>query len=407
MNYESYILSKLLDKYEGSSHYYGTSKINRRISLLFNKKEFPNYDIDNFRVKDEIHFVLAGLSRDEIIEIQWVKHEVGNIVDRVYLNIDKVEKAYKRVDRTSKEEIVDFVVAKLKILKKSIKTDWIINFVDNQLSQIIEKKSLTRYIPKDKDTFEALLNSLLGIDDKDNDEILERIFSRRYLGSSKDFEKKIRTRIATIIRDFYLKGDDLEEEEILSAVGIVKTAEELLFMGPLKINLNGEEIDFKKYIYGASMNTDMIREFVLIELPVERVITIENKASYIEYIKRSDIDKSLIVYLAGFYSPAKRVFLEKIYDFLKDKEVKFYHWGDIDFGGFKIFVQLKEEVMAKLLPMNMDERTLIENVSRCDIFDDSYAIKLEALLKDEKYACFHSVIIYMLKQRIKLEQEAI
>jgi DNA topoisomerase VI subunit A len=201
----------------------------------------------------------------------------------------------------------------------------------------------------------------------------------------------------------------MEDAEALEAVGIIKTMEELLFYGPLKVKLFDQQIDFGLFRYGASMNTGMIRDFEVTGLDAAKVITIENKANFIEYIKREDIKDTLVVYLGGFYSPVKRVFLKKIYDYIESRgiDVSFQHWGDIDLGGFNIFIQLKSKLLDSLSPLYMDAETLRKYRSSAGKFESSYGKKLERLLHDERYAAFHEVINEMLKSSIKLEQEAL
>lgn len=83
------------------------------------------------------------------------------------------------------------------------------------------------------------------------------------------------------------------------------------------MKLEDNVIDYQSFIYGASMNSQTIKSFEIRGLKVTRVITIENKANYLEYIDKNKDDNALVIYFAGFYSPVKRIFLQKICDFLR------------------------------------------------------------------------------------------
>ncbi|NLB43061.1 MAG: hypothetical protein GX815_12580, partial [Clostridiales bacterium] len=63
------------------------------------------------------------------------------------------------------------------------------------------------------------------------------------------------------------------------------------------------------------MNSMTIKEFKVSNLYVNKVIIIENKSVYYEYQNIFNHDNTLLVYLGGFFSPIKRLFLEKIYKF--------------------------------------------------------------------------------------------
>jgi hypothetical protein len=138
------------------------------------------------------------------------------------------------------------------------------------------------------------------------------------------------------------------------------------------------------------------------------VITIENKASYLACIKNHDRNKELAVYLAGFYSPVKKMFLEKIWDFIRvnSPETEFFHWGDLDLGGFNIFLQV-QKLIPQVQPFLMDVDTLRKYVAYGDQIEDDYGKKLASLLGKPEYRIFYPTIKEMLRLGIKLEQEAI
>jgi len=409
MDYKVEILHLLLNKYEKSRYYYGDAQVKRRIILKFNKKEFPLYNIEKAEVKEAVHYAVMELKQMGVIEFQWMKFEEGNLLDKAILNIEKVHTAYKLAGRKAKQDIVTEAWQKLKFFRNDIKTAWMCNFLDKMVMEIETKKVLPEYIPAGEEELGLLLNTFKGIEDKGPDEMLERIFSRKYLGGSKIFEKKMRNRIARIAKDFMLEQEDLEKEEVLQYIGIIKSSEELLFSGPLVIRLFDEVIDFTPFCYGASMNTEMIKDFVVDKLAVKRVISIENKAVYLEYIKRQKKVDEFIIYLGGFYSPVKRIFLEKIYEYVQENNIRmeFYHWGDIDLGGFKIFVQLKNNIIKELHPLNMDVNILRKYARYGDPFSESYRKKVKKLLEKEEYEVFYGAIKAMLELGIKLEQEAL
>jgi hypothetical protein len=157
------------------------------------------------------------------------------------------------------------------------------------------------------------------------------------------------------------------------------------------------------------MNSKTIREFEISNLNIRNVVIIENKSVYYEYQNVINQEKTLLVYLGGFFSPVKQLFLSKLYKYsaMHNCNTKFYHWGDIDLGGLIIFTLLKQKAILTLMPLYMDIDTLERHRDLCDSFDDAYAKKLERLLDLEEYRLFHPVIRYMLEHKVKLEQESL
>lgn len=81
---------------------------------------------------------------------------------------------------------------------------------------------------------------------------------------------------------------------------------------------------------------------------------------------------TLILFCHGFFSPLEREFLRKLEGVLEqgtqDMEqspgtekagkcaagVEYYHTGDLDYGGVRIFKHIREHVFPKLQPLSMD-----------------------------------------------------
>lgn len=136
-----------------------------------------------------------------------------------------------------------------------------------------------------------------------------------------------------------------------------------------------------------------------------KIMFIENKANYIDYIQNKKNAKELVIFHGGMYSPMKGEFFKKIYEV--SNNVEFYHWSDIDIGGFKIFTRLKENIISELKPFKMDKNTLIENKKYWRSFNENYKDLLLELYDDSRYNIFFDVIDVMLRNNICLEQESL
>lgn len=66
--------------------------------------------------------------------------------------------------------------------------------------------------------------------------------------------------------------------------------------------------------------------------------------------------ETLYIYTHGFFSPKERAFLIKLQK-LADASVEFYHWSDLDYGGIRIFLFVRQNLFPRLRPLYMDAAT--------------------------------------------------
>lgn len=411
MDYKKILLNRLLDKYEKSSAYLeGTAR--RRIILKFNAQQFPEYDIEKTETRELVNSVVQDLTENGLIKFAWLKFEQGNIIEKVWLCLDKLEASYREVGRVSKKDRVGNVLLAVQRCRQRVITPWIAMFLEATTEGIKDRMSLTPFLPNDEELALAVLTALCEIENKGEEECLERVFSLRCFGDSKYFERQLRDKIVNIVWRYNLQYEDnmMEaptESEILAQVGIVRAPEQIEFRGGIRGKLGGKEIDFSLFQYGATINSFTSKELEIIGFnSVQRVLFIENKANYLDYIFKEKTRNELVIYLGGFYSPAKGQFIRKIYEASSAKGLKYQHWGDIDVGGFRIFNRLKTEIINELKPFLMNKEALLAKKNYWFSFDKHYASELKKLLAREDYAEFQEVIDFMLENGVRLEQEA-
>ena len=111
-----------------------------------------------------------------------------------------------------------------------------------------------------------------------------------------------------------------------------------------------------------------------------------------------------MIYHGGQYSPAKKRLFAKIAAAMPEHCV-WYHWGDIDLGGFSMLLRLRKEIMPSIQPYRMSKNELIAFQSFTQSFSKEYAEKLRKLSEQEQLSDCRECINYMLEHHIKLEQE--
>lgn len=404
MDFRQYILDTLLDKYEKSTHYQGKSRVKRRIVLNVNNNTFPWYwESERPHLKYAIHQVVAELAAENIVYYSWLPFERDNLLESIWLNIEEIESAYAIAKRWPKKTRTLEVAAELEGVLPGVNRDWIKNYLLECIKELREQNEFPPLLPEDKEDRVLLINTLMGLENKGDNILLERVFSLKYLGHSKLFQREVRGAL-TKIAARYLEHSDLNEDEIILELGLEKTSEEVLVWGPISFYYDGKEIDYSQLPFGGVIDTKYIDRMQLSTAKVPRIITIENKANFHYLVDRSSDNRDLVVYLGGFPGPRKREFLRSLYGANPTSE--FYHWGDIDLGGFRIFQTIRG-VVPCIKPLFMDEETLSKYRDYCEQLEDGYIKQLEKLLANQEYEVFWPVIKLMLKERIRLEQEAL
>ncbi|MBS3970370.1 MAG: DUF2220 domain-containing protein [Clostridia bacterium] len=409
MDFKAHILNSLLDKYENSLHYQGKAKINRKITFSISQKNLPwYYDGEQPHLKKAIHQIVDQLSSQGIVFYKWLPYEKGNLLDCVWLNLEKIELAYKAIERIPKRDQVREAVLELEDMLSDIKLRWLRDFIMDCLEELKEKKNFPLLFPLEKVQRDFLFKAFKGLEDKNDAVILERIFSIKYLGHSKAFQKEVKRLLAKIANQYLIKNPDFTEEEIITELGIEKNSEEILVWGPISLQYGDTIIDYSKIPFGGVIDAKYLQDINISVTNVSKVITVENKTNFHYLVNQGDAQASrnskLLIYVGGFPGPKKRRFLEVLYNM--DPSISFYHWGDIDLGGFKIFNILRK-VIPTLEPLFMDEDTLLKYKDYCDEIDNRYIKQLEILMKNENYKTFWPVIKIMIRKKMRLEQEAL
>lgn len=397
MNYKQSILNGLLDKYEKSKSFQEDSK--RRI--LLKRNVIKEYNIEQYEEKKEFHDVVKELKEKNIIDYSWERFEEGNILKEIWLIKENIEKAYSEIGRSDKKQEALEIIEELK--KYSPTEDWIQDYCQDMAKycQINQKPHNLLPYSYRKDILKVLSNL------NPQQEILKRVFSIKCFGDSKYFENEIEHYLIRITKKYLLSEyeQDIMEEEVLQQIGIVKAPEIIEFCGNLTGTIEGRQVSYAKITKGSYINSFSIRKLENLKIQnATKILLIENKTNYIDYIMNQQKQDEFVIYHGGMYSPVKGMFFQKIYDACK--EMQFYHWSDIDIGGFKIFTRLKTEIIPTLQPYAMGKKELLEMKNYWKPISLDYKKELEKMAQTDKYATFKDCINFMIRQECRLEQES-
>lgn len=422
MRLEREILNKLLDKYERSKAFM-TGESSRRIMIDVAKDAELAKLCEDYDDKKDLLAALRDLRGEGVLDYSWVKYEEENLIDRVWLitEPEMLARSYRLADRIPKSErlrvLEDQAEKALKNLKDQKGDPAIALFLSSVLEECRNRKKIPAPFSTDSDRNQRLLHFLCAAAEN-RDEQMERVLSNHLFGDSKYFEHELKSSVVSILRKIAQeRGEDPEtDEEVLLEWGITRWPEVMEFRGPVKVIFrDGEsepqEIDYSAEQYGAYINTDSIRHISSVSVGiVHRVITIENKANYIWYLRKFMEPDQLVIYHGGCFSPMKGLWMKMLHSAARQKgenPTSFYHWSDIDAGGFRIFTRLRDEIIPELQPYCMDGETLRKFSSRCTgLESEHYRKVLSDMRADPRYGVFHDTIDYMLACDCRLEQEA-
>ena len=113
--------------------------------------------------------------------------------------------------------------------------------------------------------------------------------------------------------------------------------QEIFIKGNWIIELEQYALDISKLQAGIAIASSDVRRIKSISVNAESVMTIENKTSF----QRLRDGKFAMMYLGGFANRDQIEFLKKVIS--DNPNIKYYHFGDIDIGGFLIHKHLCRE----------------------------------------------------------------
>ncbi len=401
MDHRKQILNDLLDKYEKSTQ----TEFKRRIMIDCTKLGY--LDITDPEQKKQFLDAVTELSEKGLISYDWERK--GYVVKNVWLNTDKADEAYAFIGRRSTHSAANELAALFGEYLERIKTAWIADYLSRQISEITERSKPIDKWQNDIMLVRDILKALDNVD-KLSGSISMRAFSIRLFSDSKFFEKTIKKYIVGIAskNEPELKDmDELSEREILAQIGIIMMPEIFEFCGDMTIGFTGGEVDYSPIRSGSCITSDSVNDiqYITLDSRITRILFIENKTNYSEYCLNTKYSDELVIYHGGFYSPAHGDFFRYIADAAEKNDIPVFFWADIDYGGLRMFIRLRDNIIPALKPLNMDTEAFSSHSGKLLGRNDKYIHKTLELLNDPDYECFYDVINMIAKRKGTVEQE--
>lgn len=303
----------------------------------------------------------------------------GSELEKIVYRLQDIPSFYERDGRTPKYyrhyTPIRQLQEELKMLKDSQKNWklWLLACME-ALEQELEKERIPEICNEKKEIY---FKTLAGLNELE-EPLYKRIFSKKYLGGSKVFEENVQSRIIADARKWNACVEEEKEamgnDEVLSEIGIETYHQELSVKGPLRLEIDGELIDTSAWICGAVLNADTLKRAKLCpQQNIDKIITIENKVNFMAAVYE---ERVLYIYSHGFLSPKERYFLRNLREVLADTKVQYYHSSDLDYGGIRIYLSIKETIFPEVRPLYMDAKTFCQYQSHAEKREAAYLQKV-------------------------------
>lgn len=396
--YDERMLGLLLDRYEKSLLSEGRNSRTIHIAQRMTKTDFPEY-YDSASIEyEEIHRQLGELAARGFIALVWKGKKEGHILEKCILREESVEEVYAMLRRRPKADKRRTVLQLLSRYENELPS-----FTAYIRSRLSEGKSVRQYIDEDQpEELERVLMLAAALLSNTQEQYL-RSFSIRVFRDSKLAEKELHL-ACRILTDFERTDlpSDLETNEILEEFNI--------YRNPTFVFVKGDWGD-----HALSQGIGIFQD----DLPLlqeklaadgqkpDVILTIENLTSYHRWTTREQKlgKRELVLYLAGYANHVKRHFLEELHRLFP--ETVFYHFGDIDCGGFRIWKNLCCATGIPIRTYGMDLATWQQYKDTGRPLTAGDRKTLQAMLEDDFYAQQHPLFRRMLEENCKLEQEGI
>lgn len=275
-NIEKIILNALLDKFE-------RRKAGSTRRVMLRPDQYVEYGLDYLIDKDAFHTATNTLAMAGYIEQEWKPYKKGKSLNCVVLSKDNVSESYKYLGRLPKGTKNEEYLKELKDVLEIYDSEWIRNFIRDCIAKLEVDGKLSGSLSGDKKIRTDFYKLLKAVED--GVETSSRYLSIYLYGDSMTIERYHLSKLVSVAKKYL--DLDLDKKRVLDFLGIQNHPTEILIKGDFKYKLGeGNIIDTATHTYGTSINAHAIQVMEPLSIKCTRILTIENKAPYYEYMKK-------------------------------------------------------------------------------------------------------------------------
>lgn len=302
----------------------------------------------------------AVLGKSGKIRFEW--RDMGGDIKKMDYSVDIMPELCRRMGIEDPRVRQIRYIETLNVWKEKADGTWLARYYEDEISKLKKGKcSATLQEEVEDGHLYRCLDEIVHLEEPIEKPVFSaRVFknvavSEERLTPSKIFRRRYEGKTLGVLKKYSPYYEDgMKDDEVLGVHGILTYAQTLEWKGALTYVLDETiEIDTSKNRYGTILGAQTLEHAVPGSLAgIKKIFIIENKANYEKMNYKED---ELYIFCHGFFSPKEVRFLKKLNE-LADGETKFYHWGDLDYGGIRIFNFNHENVFPLLEPYKMGRK---------------------------------------------------
>lgn len=295
----------------------------------------PAYDkLSTAQQVGRFHDIMVAAERFGAVEVQRGQRDRGHLIERVRVRDRNL--LARHLGRTTAAAVAQRTRDELLPIATSGEP-WVACLLDEMAERWARSESAYRLNAAPTEAVKEFFTLVASISRQEARGLDARTFSLRATNDTKTFDRHA-SRIAAVLGiQNGLPG--AAADIIWSHIGLERFSHPVHLKGPIVVEgPRGRLVDGKAKPF-VSVHQEMFTELGFLEIPAA-ILTIENYASFNRQVREIE-DGSLVVYTGGFPSAAVIDILTNVLRALP-ADVPFFHWGDIDVGGLRIFRYLEE-----------------------------------------------------------------
>jgi hypothetical protein len=306
----------------------------------------PEYDrLHTAQQVGRFHDLMAAAERFGAVEVQRGRRDRGHLIERV--RVLDPELLARHLGRPTAVSIAQRAREELFPIATS-GDPWVADLLDEMTGRWARGETSYRLGATQTEAAREFFTLLASMSRQEARGLDVRTFSFRATNDTKAFDRHA-SRIGAVL-GVQLGMPGAAPDVVWSHVGLERFSHPVHLRGPVTVEgpagllVDGNVKPF------ASVHPDMLAQLSVLATP-PAILTIENYASFNRQVREIE-DGNLVVYTGGFPSAGVVELLSKVLRALPS-DVPFFHWGDIDAGGLRIFRYLEENLPRGPLPHQM------------------------------------------------------
>jgi len=385
----------------------------RPIKILLRELDLPGY----FSQIDPNPRLIANgqlqtLQSAGLLRLIWQPGEEGHLLEGVSMPPESAAAIFSLLHRTPQADRRARLADLIRAERFRFPDDWRRRALLRILNQIKSQKSPAPFNLVDSQFNQDLLAALVALDDV-GPETSYRVFSVRLFNDSKRFDdlKYALARLAYIGQP---EWRPLDGAEVLRELHLVPNPGYLYLSGPWRlVDEWGQVISLNQFSPSVGIPAAQAARLQQVSIaPACQAICIENPTAFYEFLRhqqsrvRNSRSPIATLCLWGNPSPACRHLLRCLLATLPD-DISLRVWTDLDYGGFNILAQLRDQFGPRFEPYLMSVDTLEAHARWARPLTRADERNLKRISRRPSLNDVQPVINHMLERGLKLEQEAI